>query len=286
MINFQKILILILLLFCVNTDIYATEFFRNFYQTYKIKNTKLQQNERTIAVGLVLIKIPKYKIIDSNMIYDQIMSYSKNTPFGDKHGRSTNAHETVHDINNVLRNQYKKELKKNVNAFYAGDGYAIIVENPKLTMRDIIPYIPDVVRGYRFELYFTEQLGHWNDVPTYPIDEWSAYIAGAECAVDDNQHNINVSKSDYVSGALEFSIYCTALAMAVKNNDTEYWKNNDHFKNTIQYFLIKAEKVFSEGYDKFPSDKQDKLLNNLRYHKDSKQIRDFLLTEFQGVFVD
>lgn len=214
------------------------------------------------------------------------MSYSKEKPFGDENGRSTNVHETVHGINNILRNQYKKDYSKNINGFYAGEGYAIILENPKLTLRDILPYIPDVVRGYRYDLYFVKQLGDWNDTPTYPIDEWSAYIAGAECAVDDTNNGLSIQKSDYVSGALEFSIYCTALAMAVKDKDINYWNNNIQFKNTIQYFLIKSEKIFSEGCDRFPSEKQDKLLNNLRNHEDTENLRQFLITEFQGIFVD
>lgn len=275
-------LVFIILFVCSRSN--GEELFHNIHKNYYV-NKNLS---RTISVGLVLINLEQYHNIlePKDMIYNQVLSYSKDKPFGDKHGRSTNIHETVHGINNVLRNTYKKNLKKDVNAFYAEAGYGIVIENPKLTIRDIIPYIPNVVRGYRYNLYFVKQLGDWNDVPTYPIDEWSAYIAGAECAVDDKQQGIDIPKSDYVSGALEFSIYCTALAIAVKHKDPEYWKNNDHFKNTIQYFLIKAEKTFSEGCDQFPSDQQDQLLDNLRNHKDTEYLRQFLLTEFQGIFVD
>jgi hypothetical protein len=277
-----KLIIAIIIIFSSTCS--AGEFFHRFHKTYRVKSLA---NERTVSVGLVLISLTRYNsVTPDDSIYNLVMSCSKEKPFGDDHGRSTNVHETVHGINNILRNQYKKEYNKNINGFYAGDGYGIILENPKLTLRDIVPYIPDALRGYRYELYFVKQLGDWNDTPTYPIDEWSAYIAGAECAVDDISRGIPIQKSDYVSGALEFSVYCTALAMAVKDKDINYWNNNIQFKNTIQYFLIKAEKVYAEGCDKFPSEKQDILLNNLRNNKDSENLRQFLLNEFQGIFVD
>jgi hypothetical protein len=72
----------------------------------------------------------------------------------------------------------------------------------------------------------------------------------------------------------------------VYEKDPEYWENNEQFRNTIQYFLIKAEKVFNEGQDKFPSDKQDKLLFNLRNDESTKELRGFLSNKFQGIFVD
>jgi hypothetical protein len=264
---------------------YGIDIFHKFYPKYTVeKNTN---KVRTMSTGLILLDLTKYR--DSSLkssIYEDIMSHSKDKPFEDNHSRSTNAHETVHGINNQLRNFYKQHLKKNMNGFYAGEGKGILIENPKLTMRDIIPNIPMVVRGYRYDLYFVKQIGNWNEVPSYPIDEWAAYIAGAECAVDDTKKDIFIPKSDYVSGCLEFSIYCTALSISVAKNDPIFWKTNTQFKNAIQYFLIKAEKIFFEGQNKFPFNEQNRLLHNLRYHDDTKELRDFLLTEFQGVFVD
>lgn len=250
------------------------------------KDTTTRKN-RVISAGLNLIDLKKHRNLpQDNTVYNEVLSYSESEPYGDAHGRSTNIHETVHGINNVLRNSFKKSLKKNVNGFYAGVGKGIIIDNPSITMRDIIPYIPEILRGYRYKLYFIDQLGDWNDVPTYPMDEWSAYIAGAECAIDDFKHNIPIPKSDYVSGALEFSIYCTALSMAIKNKDNNFWNNNEQFKNAMKYYLIKSEKIFAEGEELFPADQQTKLLFNLRNHDDAKDIRDFLNIEFDGIFVD
>lgn len=270
------------------SNVYAHGVHHQFPYRYVIVKEFSGPGERIISVGLRLVDIIKYreqKNIDR--IYDEILSHSKAEPFGDHHGRSTNAHETVHGINNMLRNDYTKISKKRMNGFYAGAGKGILIEEPSITMKHIIPYIPTVVRGYRFQLYFEKQLGDWNDTPTYPIDEWSAYIAGAECAVDDHVNgNIEEQKADSVSGALEFSIYCTALAMAVKNNDKEYWSSNTQFKYAIKYFLIKSEKVFFEGKESFPSKIQDELLMHLRNHVDTTEMREFLIDEFEGIFVD
>ena len=88
-----------------------------------------------------------------------------------------------------------------------------------------------------------------------------------------------------MSGALEFSVYCTALAKTIKEKDREYWENYPEFKNTIKFFLVRSEKVFFEGRFIFPSERQENLLNNLQNHPKAKPIRDFLIEEFDGVFI-
>lgn len=281
-ISYKKIIFFIICFLLIDKYSFSEE----RYHTFNISYTINKNSERSISVGLVLLDIPKYRqLLPDNIIYNEVLSYSKEKPFGDAHGRSTNVHETVHGINNFIRNEQYKTNQK-INAFYAGAGKAILVENPNIKIQDIVPFIPSVLRGYRYNLYFVKQLGDWNDTPTYPMDEWSAYIAGAECAVDDFEKDIPIIKSDSVSGSLEFSIYCAALALAVKNKDPEYWKNNKQFKNTIQYYLIKSERIFFKGNKIYPFKEQDELLLYLRKHDDAKELRDFLVSEFQGIFVD
>lgn len=282
-----RLYIAILLLFAYNNYSYSYGEYHGFPYKYVIAKSNNGIRERTISVGLRLVDIlkeaPQYNI---ESVYDEVLAYSVEKPFGDHHGRITNVHETVHGINSILRNKYFRLSKKKVNAFYAGSGKGIVVEDPPIVMRDTIPFIPESVRGYRFDLYFNKQLGDWDSVPTYPIDEWSAYIAGAECAVDDHSTKVITEKSDSVSGVLEFSIYCTALAMSVKERANEYWNTNIQFKHTIKFFLIKSEKVFFEGKDIFPSKEQDKLLLMLRTDPSTEDLRNFLMTEFEGIFVD
>ena len=244
---------------------------------------------KSYSQGIDFISVPKYRTVnDKSIVYKDIMEHSKENPFGNSEGRPTNAHETVHSIHAEIRNEYYLKLGYKVNALYCLDGKAILVKEPKITMRHIIPFVPEKLRSYRWNLYFVKQLPIWNERSTYILDEWVAYINGGRCAVDDYNHSIKVEKSDSVSGCLEFSIYATALAMAVKTHDPEYWETNPEFKATIKYFLIQAEKTLGEGLSilDFESQPQDDLYRNLLEDESAEYIRQFLIDEFTGVFVN
>jgi hypothetical protein len=134
-----RLAFIILLLTIFEPTCIGSEFFHKFHKRYSIKNNT--NDSRTVSVGLVLVSIPQYRNIKHNTFYNETLSYSKDNPFGDEHGRSTNVHETVHGINNQLRNEYKVQLKKDVNGFYAGNGRGIIillVQNAQLMILIII----------------------------------------------------------------------------------------------------------------------------------------------------
>ncbi|NDD85833.1 hypothetical protein EBZ38_16350, partial [bacterium] len=120
------------------------------------------------------------------------------------------------------------------------------------------------------------------------LDEWNCYILGAECAIDDYNNNLPLEKTNAVSGALEFSIYTAAFALAIKNINPVFWENNTQLKCFIKYNLIRAEKVFNtgSGIEHFHYGEQDRLLQALLKHPDAQGIRDFLKLEFDGIFVD
>jgi hypothetical protein len=256
---------------------------------YDIENVQA----RSVPIDLEVFDLQDIKKLDKKSVYNTIMSYTLDE-FKDKWSRPTNVHEAIHGINSALSNK-----RTTYRAFYVSNGKAIWIEEPNILMDHIIPYIPKSLKGYRYSTYFVNQKRHWNDVALYPLDEWSAYIGGAECAVDDyNRYKIDPTKYnsypydaatairvDEVSGSLEFAIYCTALSMAIKNKDPKYWKDNNQFKNTMKFFLVKAEKVFLEGANIFKSERQDILFNNLRKSEDAIHIRKFLMEEFDGVFL-
>jgi hypothetical protein len=265
--------------FCYETNI---QYFSNVYgnETYQVK-TLSEMASRSSPLNIDIFELEDKKRLKKTSVYNYVLtSFSK--PFGNEHGRSTNVHETVHGINNALSNS-----RKGYRSFYCGTGRSVWLKEPNIKMTDITPNIPDVLKEYRYTLYFVSQLKYWEDVGLYPLDEWSAYISGAECAVDDYTQNMlsDKFKSDSVSGALEFSVYCTALAKTVKEKDTKYWNDYPEFKNTIYFFLVRAEKVFFEGRYIFPSERQELLLNILQNNSKAKPIRDFLIEEFDGIFI-
>lgn len=268
----------IILLWCCYENTITPHKFAFSSEITEIK-TISEMEPRSSPIDIDIFELEDKQNLERTSVYNQALTcYSK--PFGDKHGRSTNVHETVHGINNALSNR-----RKGYRAFYCGHRRCLWIKEPNISMKDIIPHIPDVLKEYRYTLYFVSQLKYWENVGLYPLDEWSAYIAGAECAVDDYKELGIDSKSDSVSGSLEFSIYCTALAKAVKQKDSGYWKTYPEFKNSIKFLLVKSEKIFFEGRSIFPSERQEKLLTNLQNHPKAKPIRDFLIEEFDGVFI-
>lgn len=238
--------------------------------------------------GIEFITVPKYRSIDSGCVYADVLNHSKQKPHGDQDGRYTNVHETAHGIHNELRNHYRSIIKSPINVLYCLNGKAVIVDDPNIKMRHVSPYVPEVLRSSRFKLYLVKQLEYWDDTPTYIFDEWTCYVLGAECAVDDSRRGRTLEKTNAVSGALEFSIYSVAFAMAVKEHDPLFWKNNSHFKAFIKYNLIRSERVFNAGagVPEFRNSEQDRLQQALLKDKDAEPIRQFLKNEFDGIFVD
>lgn len=238
--------------------------------------------------SLDLLTIPKYRDYFGNDVYSDVLSHSKQKPHGDHDGRYTNVHETAHGIHSELRAKFKPLLKRSVNGFYCLNGKVAIVDDPNIKIRHVQRYIPEVLRSSRYKLYLEDQLIYWDDVPTYLLDEWNCYVLGAECAVNDFENHMKLEKTNAVSGALEFSIYAAALSIAVKEHDPLFWETNNQFKSFIKYNLIRSEKVFNAGayIPEFRNKEQERLQQALLNHKDAEPIRQFLKTEFDGIFVD
>lgn len=236
-------------------------------------------------VELQLKDIPKYRSIEEDTIYGEVLNYSKSKPFGDEHGRPTNVHETAHGISSDIRNEYYKNYECDIEALYYGNGKAIILEQPKLLISNIPKHIPESLRSYRFKLYFVDQLKYWDSSPLYILDEWVAYIWGARCALEDYEKSNIHTKEDSVSGSLEFSIYVVGLCLAIKERDNNYWNTNKELKFFVKERLEIAEKVFFQGKDIFKSQKQDELLDNFRQLDSDEPIKAMLRSDFNSVFL-
>lgn len=295
----KKIILLFFILFIVYFVYKNYNYFELYYLKQEIKNVikeieknneniekiknKINQTESTKKDILEFIDVPKKTNIDDSTVYNDVIS-RQSKPFGDHAGRHVNVHETAHGIHSDLRNEYQEKLGYRCNAFYCLKGKAVVLKEPNITIKDIKKYIPKNLKSYRYNLYFVEQLKDWNDVPTYILDEWNAYILGSECAVDDYQKKIDTPKSDAVSGCLDFSIYSIATAMAVKELDPDYWQKNPEFKEFIKYNLKRAETAFFLGKDVFKSSAQDKLLDSFLNDKESGNLKNFMKEELGSYF--
>ena len=164
-------------------------------------------------------------------------------PFGNQYYDSdlpTWGHEGTHGVNAYVRNKFGKVGQV---GFYVGNDQAIILNQPKLTLKQIADTIPNDLRGSRYQLYFVNQLSSWNEWPLYCFDEWVAYTNGAAVGIEitDRQH------SDLMVGAVEFSIYALCACVAIDKYDPDYLKTNTQFKEFVAHELQRSIKVYQKG---------------------------------------
>jgi hypothetical protein len=134
-----------------------------------------------------------------------------------------------------------------------------------------------------------KQLKNWNDRPTYIFDEWVSYVNGGSCGVDDVKNGrYNQGWLDAVSGCCDFSIYSIALAMAVKQEDPEYWNKLPQFKNFVIWELKNAKKTFLEGrvMKEFKWETQDQLLLEFLTSSEAEPMRQFCRSNLDGAWLD
>jgi len=234
----------------------------------------------------IFVEVPASRQSESGSgsVYGDVISHSQEPPFGDAHGRATNSHETGHGIHSYLRNKYTREMGKKVNGFYCLEGRGCIIEEPNIRKSDANKFVPEKLRSYRWTTYMTGQMA-WDDTPLYIYDEWTAYVLGGKTNVDDVQKGRYKGEwTDGVSGCLGFSIYATAICMAVKEKDPAYWESNTQFKNFTIWMLKESHKTYMIGYrmNEFKWDKQDVLLNNLVTAPEGEPIRRFMRDHLEG----
>ncbi|RCK78825.1 MAG: hypothetical protein OZSIB_0975 [Candidatus Ozemobacter sibiricus] len=190
---------------------------------------------------------------------------------------STHAHETTHGINSHIRNYMNKTGRK-ANGFYVGNNRAVVLVEPNVRKSAAVPYVPNSLRGSRFNLYLLG-MSAWDDTPLYIFDEWVAYTNGALVAVDQVKRGLwRQGWTDAVHGALEFTAYSFALAMAVAQRDPQYFAKYTPFKEFMAFQAKRAMDAFRAGRNlkEFKYDKQETFYRNLVSGSDSAPLRDFI----------
>lgn len=227
------------------------------------------------------IKVPYLGYATEFTIYGDVISHSTQ-PFNSL-DRQTKVHETVHDINNFIRNTTQNSKD---NGFYCLKGRGIIFLEPNIKKSQVKEFIPRSVRSNKFDLYI-EGSPEWENQPLYIIDEWVAYTISGMSAVEDHYNNKLYEWRDSIFGTLELSIYSIALCMTIEKYDPEYWKNNTNFKKWMYWWLLGCENTYNAGKDlKYLKwDKQDQLLEKLRTNPDTTNMRNFIIKNFNGVWL-
>lgn len=232
----------------------------------------------------VFIEVKKFRNVSRDSVYADVLSHSNKGSFGNAHGRSTNVHETAHRIHSYIRNSYRQGK---INGFYCLNGRGVIIEEPNMRKSRIAEFLPQNLRSYRYGTYISGQA--WDSIPLYIYDEWTAYVLGGMCNVDDVQSGrYRGAWTDGVSGCLGFSIYAVATCMAVKKYDPNYWETNEQFRNFTIYMLHQAHETYMVGskMDKFKWDKQDRLLKELLTSREAEPMRAFMNEYLEGVWLE
>ena len=233
--------------------------------------------------GVTFTKYPRQKSISNpgswgSVLYDieSHLPSSYGTTYRDS-DRITWGHETTHGINSHLRNYFNKTGSM-ANGFYVLNDLGVIVVEPKMSKAQVAQFVPSVLRGTRYSLYVSGS-SSWNDRPLYLFDEWVAYDNGAAVGIDMAQKNLwKAGWRDGVAGAVEFSVYAIATAMAVKQYDGGYFQSNTQFKQFVAWELRRSMDLFRKGakLTQFKWAKQDTYYENLKNHASAAPIRNFV----------
>ncbi|VVB78473.1 Uncharacterised protein [uncultured archaeon] len=146
-------------------------------------------------------------------------------------------HEGTHGLNAIIRNLYGQGTGTD-NAFYLLDGnYVIVKEPPGVTMTQAAGYVPSDMTGLTsYQTYLISQSGSWNNQPLNIMDEFTAYT-NSEIYKNKWGGNDNV-----VNNAPDFTVYSTALGLAIEQNNPQYWNSEEgtKFKQVLALSIERA----------------------------------------------
>lgn len=190
----------------------------------------------------------------------------------------TISHEACHMIHSDLRQKHEGKP-----ALYIGGNKYIFFSNPKMTKDRIAQFVPDDLRGSRFQLYIAGSKD-WSDFPNYVLDEAQAYITGFTVGVElVESGKYREGNTDYIMSIIEFSIYALALVHAIDKFDKPYYEREPEFIKYIGWFLRRSRSLYNKGVlmKEFSWTNMDKYV--LKFQQSI--FKDTLKTRFGGVWL-
>ncbi|MEY4630947.1 MAG: hypothetical protein RIQ81_1067 [Pseudomonadota bacterium] len=241
------------------------------------------------GAGLVTFDLPKFNNRTSSNwspVLKDIMNHEAPGDSNNYDDLITLGHETSHGIHSHIRNNLNQTGKR-VNGFYLLDGLAVIIEEPAMRKSRVAPLVPQSLRNSRYDLYVAGS-PDWDDRPTYLMDEWVAYTNGAAVGVDLAKRGMwRAGWRDGVRGAIDFSVFVTAMALAVERHDPAYFASNVQFREFVAWNLQRAMALFFEGrkFKEFASTDQDAYYATFRDSPEAAELRNFLIRTYGETWV-
>ncbi len=197
----------------------------------------------------------------------------------------TQAHETTHGINSVMRNKPEYLFSRPTgpgitsgfgNSFYIERGCSVVMPEPYKTRKSwVLQSVPKSLQFSRKDTYIRGQLS-FEDRPLNLMDEFSAYINGSRTAVDQNKRGIwRDLGRDSITGAVEFIPMALGLGMTFAKHEPEYFKQSPQFLNLLKVQIERAVTVYNDA-SKIPGmlkQTESTVLNNLKNAADAEPMR-------------
>jgi hypothetical protein len=188
---------------------------------------------------------------------------------------STDAHETIHAINQSICWHNNNTTCAKSSGFYLGDSRGVLLPNPKIKKSQIEQFIPASLRGFRYKTYMIE-LTWSEEYPLYILNEWVAYTYGTAAGIDLANHGLWTNGKRDQSGPIEFLAYSLATAMALKVNEPDYCRDNPQFREFLGFMTKRTMEAYTP-VAQFPefswSKKDDLIYNNLKSSADAEPLR-------------
>lgn len=194
------------------------------------------------------MNFPKQKSVNNSNYGPVLTDIVEHLPskYGSKYSSSdpnTEGHESTHGISSELRNYY---AKNGANGFYCLNNKSAFILNPKITIAQVAQRVPLELRLGRYQLYLIQQQKDWNDTPTYLLDEFNAYVNGAEVSVDQYKIRKPSNHTDDLISPIEFSYYALAMCQAVEELDPNY-SDMKQLKEFVAYNIKRTARLYKEG---------------------------------------
>jgi len=162
------------------------------------------------------------------------------------------AHEGTHYMDSQLRCENDPDVVQD-NAVYVGEGRYLLFAEPKLTLKDVLPYVRSELRtNIRSIMETWEQ---WDEQPMYVLDEWCSYVNGSQAA---NEGNADWGRT---SGSHQRAIWCgevaDSLVTAIEQHDPFYAQLGE-LKQFVAWHHARTQQVV--GDFSLDSNQQTKLL--------------------------
>jgi hypothetical protein len=207
--------------------------------------------------------------------YRDIMSHNQRKL--ENEGPTTNAHETLHFLNNTVYNSSRERD----NTLYLGNGKAILVMEPNTKPAVVRDYVPAPLKQVsRYQLYMVKMINdYWSNEMLYIFDEWSGYRADSLVALEiikAGKQSILGNEACITDAASEFLIFGASAVVALSEKEPAYL-NDPHFKTMFGFLAEDSVKAIRAGAGNRQTDcSASKNLEYFRTSPDTSRHRDVI----------